>query len=400
MTLHHFFSPCPRGLESVLVTELEQLGASGTQARDGGVQFQGNWSICYRTNLQSRIASRVLWQIASQPYTGEADIYKTTHALPWNEWFAPALTIRVNVAAIKCPLRSLDFVTLKIKDAVCDKFREITGNRPSVNTMQPDIRIHSFLDARKFTLYLDTSGDALFKRGLRKAAGQAPLRENLAAGILRLAGWQPGVPLLDPMCGSGTFLLEAAQMALNIAPGSGRSFAFEKLKQFDGTLWHKLKQETVAQQRPQTPQPIFGSDLYDDALADARANLAAAGLAEVVELKQANVLEISAPAPTGILVTNPPYGVRIGEQQQLAELYPKLGDALKKKFSGWNAYILTADPLLPKLIRLTASRRTPLFNGALECRLLEYKMVAGGMRKVPAMDPKQQMDQLPPDNQN
>ena len=141
MTLQHFFSPCPRGLESVLVTELEQLGASGTQARDGGVQFQGDWSICYRTNLQSRIASRVLWQIASQPYTGEADIYKTTHALPWNEWFAPALTIRVNVAAIKCPLRSLDFVTLKIKDAVCDKFREATGNRPSVDTTQPDIQI-------------------------------------------------------------------------------------------------------------------------------------------------------------------------------------------------------------------------------------------------------------------
>lgn len=384
----------------MLVTELEQLGASGTQARDGGVQFQGDWNICYRTNLQSRIASRVLWQIASQPYTGEADIYKTTHALPWNEWFTPALTIRVNVAAIKCPLRSLDFVTLKIKDAVCDKFREITGNRPSVDTMQPDIRIHGFLDARKFTLYLDTSGDALFKRGLRKAAGQAPLRENLAAGILRLAGWQPGVPLLDPMCGSGTFLLEAAQIALNIAPGSGRGFAFEKLKQFDGTMWRKLKQEAVAQQRSQTPQPIFGSDLYGDALTDARANLAAAGFSEVVELKQANVLEISAPAPTGILVTNPPYGVRIGEQQQLAELYPKLGDALKKKFSGWNAYILTADPLLPKLIRLTASRRTPLFNGALECRLLEYKMVAGGMRKVPATNPKQQPDQLPPDNQN
>ncbi len=400
MTLHYFFAPCPRGLESVLVTELEQLGASGMQARDGGVQFQGDWSICYRTNLQSRIASRVLWQIASQPYTGEADIYKTTHALPWNEWFAPALTIRVNVAAIKCPLRSLDFVTLKIKDAVCDKFREITGNRPSIDTTQPDIRIHGFLDARKFTLYLDTSGDALFKRGLRKAAGQAPLRENLAAGILRLAGWQPGVPLLDPMCGSGTFLLEAAQMALNIAPGSGRSFTFEKLKQFDRTLWHKLKQEAVAQQKQKTPQPIFGSDLYGDALADARANLAAAGFSEMVELKQANVLEISAPAPTGILVTNPPYGVRIGEQQQLAELYPKLGDALKKKFSGWNAYILTADPLLPKLIRLTASRRTPLFNGALECRLLEYKMVAGGMRKIRAIDPKQQPDQTSPDSQN
>ncbi len=400
MTPQHFFAPCPRGLESVLVTELEQLGASGVKARDGGVQFQGDWCICYRTNLQSRIASRVLWQVASQPYTGEADIYKIAYALPWNKWFVPTLTIRVNVAAIKCPLRSLDFVTLKIKDAVCDKFRETTGNRPSVDTTQPDIRIHGFLDAQKFTLYLDTSGDALFKRGLRKTAGQAPLRENLAAGILYLAGWQPGTPLLDPMCGSGTFLLEAAQMALNIAPGSGRSFAFEKLKKFDHVLWHKLKEEAVARQKLRTPQPIFGSDLYGDALADAHVNLSAAGFSKVIELKQANVLEISAPAPTGILVTNPPYGVRIGEQQQLTELYPKLGDALKKRFSGWKAYILTADPMLPKLVRLTASRRTPLFNGALECRLLEYKMVAGGMRKVRTIAAKQQLDQTFPDSQN
>lgn len=356
------------------------------QGRDGGVQFQGDWRICYRANLESRIASRVLWQIASQPYASETDVYNIARALPWNEWFAPALTIRVNVAAIKCPLRSLDFVTLKIKDAVCDKFREITGSRPSVDTVQPDIRIHGFLDARKFSLYLDTSGDALFKRGLRKTSGDAPIRENLAAGILNLTGWQPGIPLLDPMCGSGTFLLEAAQISLNIAPGSGRSFAFEKLKKFDKGLWAQLRDAAIARQKPVVCQPIFGSDLYGDVLADARANLSAAGFSEIVTLKQANVLEISAPAPLGVLVTNPPYGVRLGESEKLLEIYPKLGDVLKKKFSGWKAYIFTADPLLPKLIRLTASRRTPLYNGALECRLLEYKMVTGGMRRVRETD--------------
>ncbi|MEO6563718.1 MAG: THUMP domain-containing protein [Nitrosospira sp.] len=390
--LHYFFAPCPRGLESVLVTELEQLGAASVQGRDGGVQFQGDWQICYRANLESRIASRILWQVASQPYVSEADVYDTTRALPWNEWFSPELTIRVNIAAIKCPLRSLDFVTLKIKDAVCDKFREITGRRPSVDTALPDIRIHGFLDARKCSLYLDTSGDALFKRGLRQNAGEAPIRENLAAGILYLIGWQPGIPLLDPMCGSGTFLLEAVQISLNIAPGSGRGFAFEKLKKFDKGLWNRLKEAAIARQKPKTPQPIFGSDMYGDALADARANLSIAGFAEMVTLKQANVLEISAPASSGFLVTNPPYGVRLGEQQELTELYPKLGDVLKKKFSGWKAYILTADPLLPKFIRLTASRRTPLFNGALECRLLEYKMVAGGMRRVKDSDVTHQPD--------
>jgi len=392
--LHYFFAPCPRGLESVLAAELEQLGAASVQGRDGGVQFQGDWRICYRVNLESRIASRVLWQVASQPYASEADIYDDTRALPWNEWFSPGLTIRVNIAALKCPLRSLDFVTLRIKDAVCDKFREMAGRRPSVDTVLPDIRIHGFLDARKFSLYLDTSGDALFKRGLRQHAGEAPLRENLAAGILYLAGWRPGIPLLDPMCGSGTFLLEAAQISFDIAPGLRRSFAFEKLKRFDKELWNSLKDAAIARQKPRMPLPVFGSDLYGDALADARANLSAAGFAEMVTLKQANVLEISAPSPSGFLVTNPPYGVRIGEQQTLAELYPKLGDVLKKKFSGWKAYILTADPFLPKSIRLAASRRTPLFNGALECRLLEYKIVAGGMRKVKETDIAYQPDQI------
>jgi putative N6-adenine-specific DNA methylase len=196
------------------------------------------------------------------------------------------------------------------------------------------------------------------------------------------------------MCGSGTFLLEAVQIALNIAPGLGRSFAFEKLASFDRKRWDQIKDAAVARQKAKTPQPIFGSDLYGDVVSVARANLSAAGFSEVVTLKQANLLEISAPAASGVLVTNPPYGVRLSEQQELAEFYPKLGDVLKKKFSGWNAYIFTADPLLPKLIRLTPSRRVPLFNGALECRLLEYKMVQGGMRRVKKTDVNQQSDQL------
>ena len=395
-TLQSFFAPCPRGLESVLVDELTQLGAVSVRKHDGGVEFEGEWSCCYRANLESRIASRILWRVVSRPYSDESEVYQAARLAPWETWFHPDLTIKVNIAAVKSPLRSLDFVALRIKDAVCDRFREQTGRRPSVDTVSPDIRIHGFLDARTLFLYVDTSGEALFKRGLRKEAGEAPLRENLAAGILCLSGWQPGMPLLDPMCGSGTFLLEAGQIALNIAPGSGRSFAFEKLKVFDRMRWNRLKATAAAVRKPATPQPIFGSDLYGDTLAVARANLLAAGLSEVVTLKQANVLEISPPAPSGFLVTNPPYGVRIGEQQRLAEFYPKLGDTLKKKFSGWNAHILTADPLLPKLIRLTASRRVPLFNGALECRLLEYKMVAGSMRKTKKAETVQQQIQSGP----
>ena len=231
-------------------------------------------------------------------------------------------------------------------------------------------------------MYLDTSGEALFKRGYRKEQGEAPLRENLAAGILMLAGWQPGTPLLDPMCGSGTFLIEAAQMALNIAPGAERSFAFEKLKNFDAAgLGCDVQGSAQRRKLPTTPLPIYGSDVSSNALKAARANLEAAGLEEAVSLKQINMLEVTPPAPTGVLVTNPPYGVRMGEQEEMAQLYPKLGDVLKQKFGGWSAYFLSADMRLAKLIRLSVSRRIPLFNGALDCRLFEYDMVAGSNRK-------------------
>ena len=376
-----FFATCPRGLELVLAEELGQFGAQKIHAVGGGVQFAGDFFLCYRVNLESRIASRVLWQVAASDYRSEGDIYQTSFALQWTDWFDPARTIRVDVSATKSPLTSLNFVTLKIKDAVCDKIRRLSGRRPSVNTHEPDISIQGHLTDRDFTLYLDTTGEPLFKRGQRMAAGEAPLRENLAAGILRLAAWVPGIPLLDPMCGSGTILLEAAHMALDIAPGLGRRFAFEKFKNFDARRWRELRQRSAGRQKPKAPLGIYGSDLAGDALKAARANLIAAGLEKIVSLKRADVLELSAPAKEGVIVTNPPYGVRLGEQQALAEFYPKLGDVLKKQFSGWRAYLLSADMRLPKLIRLAASKRTPLYNGALECRLFEYKMVEGGMRK-------------------
>ena len=377
----HFFAPCPRGLEAVLAVELERLDGIAVRPVPGGVAFQGDWQTCYRANLESRIASRILWQVTKHSYRSEVDIYDLTHALPWQNWFTPRLTMKVNLAAIKCPLRSLDFVTLRIKDAICDKFKATRGERPDIDTATPGIRIHGFLDAQEFTLYLDTSGEALFKRGLRQIQGEAPLRENLAAGILALADWQPGVPLLDPMCGSGTLLMEAAQIACQIAPGAGRQFAFEKLELFDMSVWKKIRQTATDKQLACTFQSIYGSDLYGSALASARHNLEAAGLAECVSLKQANALEISAPAPTGILVSNPPYGVRIGDQQMLAEFYPQFGDVLKQRFSGWQAFLLTADTQLAKSVPLTPSRRIPLFNGALECRLFEYKLVTGSMRR-------------------
>jgi putative N6-adenine-specific DNA methylase len=379
--MEKFFATCPRGLELLLVDELRRLDAEKVHAVSGGVQFFGEFALCYRVNLESRIASRVLWQIASGGYRSENDIYQMSYGLPWPDWFDAGRTIRVDVSATRSPLTSINFVTLKIKDAVCDKIREVSKRRPSVDTRAPEIPIQGHLTERDFTLYLDTTGEPLFKRGHRLAAGEAPLRENLAAGVLQLAGWTPGLPLLDPMCGSGTILLEAAQIACNIAPGSGRRFAFEKLKNFDAPGWRALLQKRGARRMVRTPQSIYGSDISAEALSAARANLVGAGMANMVSLKRADVLEISAPANEGIIVTNPPYGVRLGEQQALAEFYPKLGDVLKKRFSGWRAYLLSADMRLPKLIRLAASKRTPLFNGALECRLFEYKMVEGRMNR-------------------
>ncbi|TAK65874.1 MAG: class I SAM-dependent RNA methyltransferase [Betaproteobacteria bacterium] len=374
------FAPCPRGLENALAAELAELGASAVRTVAGGAAFEGDTRVIYRANLESRIATRVLLCLFTVAYRSEEDIYRAGYELDWPQRFDVARSIRVYLTAQRCPLKSLDFLTLRIKDAVCDRFRSAVGSRPNVDTRAPEVRIHAFLDATQFTLYLDTSGEPLFKRGARAARGEAPLKENLAAGILKLAGWRPGTALLDPMCGGGAFLVEAAQIALDIAPGIARSFGFEKLNDFDAALWRKLRAEAEARRKPVVPLPIYGSELYGDTLKLAHANLHAAGLAEAVQLKQANALEISAPAKTGVLVTNPPYGERMGERQGLAEFYPRFGDALKQKFAGWNCYILSADMNLPKLIKLQVSKRTPLYNGALECRLFEYKIVAGSMR--------------------
>jgi len=376
-----FFAPCPRGLEPILDAELQSLGAQLVHSADGGVQFSGDWDLCYLANLKSRIASRILWRVLETQYRNEQDIYQAVFGLQWQHWFDVAQTIRVHTTAIRCPLKSLEYVTLLVKDAVCDRFRANCNERPSVDTLAPDMRIHVFIEDNNLMLYLDTSGEALFKRGVRSHTNIAPIRENLAAGILHLAGWLPGTPLLDPMCGSGTFLIEAVQISLNIQPGIARRFAFEKLKNFEDTKWKNMREQAIAKQLPAKPLEIFGSDLYGDALVAARRNLEEAGLAECVGLKQANILEISAPADHGILVANLPYGERMGELDELAGLYPKLGDALKRKFGGWTAYLFTADKAILKLMRLSPSRRTPLFNGAIECRLLEYRIVAGSNRK-------------------
>ncbi len=376
-----FFSPCPRGLETLLADELRSFGASGVQTLHGGVAWQGDWAACHRANLESRLATRVMWRVARGRYRAEVDIYKLAYSVTWAKWFTPDDTIRIYVTAQKSPLKSLEFITLRVKDAVCDHFRTVSGKRPSVDTANPAVRIHLFLTADTATLYIDTSGEPLYKRGFKPAAVEAPLKENLAAGILRLSGWQPDEVLLDPMCGSGTFLIEAAMMALDIAPGLGRHFGFEKFRHHDRAGWAAVRK--AAENRRQAPRrlAIHGSDIVGEWVRRSRVNLEAGGLADCVTLERADLLERVPPAAEGVMVTNPPYGVRIGEAEELAALYPRLGDALKQRWGGWRCYFFTADANLPKLIGLKASKRTPLFNGALECRLYEYRMVAGSNRR-------------------
>ncbi len=376
----NFFATCPRGLEVPLINELSEISAADIKKDDGGVHFSGDISVCYKANLFVRTAGRIYWKVSSSEYRNEQDIYDLAYLIPWHKWFDVSRTIRVSMVGIRCPLKSLNFAGLKIKDAICDRFRKECGSRPDVDPNNPDIRIHGFVTEKELVISIDTSGDTLFKRGFREETNAAPIRENLAAGILYLAGWKPGIPLLDPMCGSGTFLIEAAQMSLNIAPGISRKFAFEKFKDFDRDLWLKICEKAVEEELDVTELPIFGSDISADAVEMAKTNLNNAGLLEAVTLNCSDILDISAPADNGLIVANLPYGERMGEINELRDLYPKIGDTLKKNFSGWNAYLLSSDLQMPKFIRLSVSKRTPLFNGQLECRLFEYKMVSGSNR--------------------
>lgn len=379
---NNFFATCPRGLEALLADELKHSGAKQIKPTDGGVGFVGELATCYYANLHSRIATRILCQVARGKYATEDDLYQAAYKINWPNWFDVKHDFMVKVTGVKCPLKSLEFATLRIKDAVCDKFRQAVGSRPYIDTKTPAVRIHAYLTVDEYQFYVDTSGQALYQRGNRKASIEAPLRENLAAGILKLTGWQVGEPLLDPMCGSGTFLLEAAMMALNIAPGLKRDFGFEKLKNFESDTWKKIKNTALKAMKPISFQKIYGSDMDLRAVRVAKQNLQEAGLLEAVQLSHVEFTALVPPADSGVMVANPPYGVRIGEDEELALLYPKMSMTLKQKFSGWNTYFLTNDLRMPKLMRLSPSKKTPLFNGPLECRLFEIKMVAGSNRKA------------------
>ena len=379
MSTYSLFVTCPRGLEAPLSQELEQFKCQDIRAVDGGVACKGGMEQVYRINLHSRTASRVLLRLTKSGYRSEQDIYKAAKNIRWTDWFDLEQTFKVKVEGKRAQVKSLDFVGLKIKDAVCDVFRDACSARPSVGKIRPDIRIHAFIDERDIQIFIDTSGEALFKRGYRQDTGEAPMRENLAAGLLLLAGYDGTQPFQDPFCGSGTIVIEAAWIATRRAPGLMRRFGFEKLKNFDAALWKKLQHEAETQIRP-APAPISGSDNDRYMIRAAVANAQAAEVDTFVRFEVKDAQDSRPNGEGGILISNPPYGVRLAEVQALQALYPQLGAWLKQHYAGWLAGMFTGDRDMPKFMRLSPKRKIPLYNGNLDCRLFLMDMVKGSNR--------------------
>jgi putative N6-adenine-specific DNA methylase len=393
VSLERFFAICPRGLEALLADELRRLDARDIRLDSGGVAFAGSLATAYAANLHSRMASRVLWQVGRRAYASEDDVYAATLAVGWERLLTAAQTLRVDVSASGSSLRSLEFAMLRIKDGVVDRLRERTGERPSIDRTQPDVRVFGYVDATHVTLYLDTSGEALFKRGWRADKGEAPLKENLAAGLLGLAGWTPATTLFDPFCGSGTIVIEAASIAARRAPGLARSFAFERLAGFDAAAWRALQAEARSSIDDSAAAQIVGHDISTRVIEQARINAARAGLQAWLDdgrlqLAARDARQMTPPAAAGLLITNPPYGEQSAPRSaSVPKMMGEIGDALKQRFSGWTAWLLTSDRELPRQMRLQETRKTVLFNGPLECRFFRFELVAGGYRPRAATGP-------------
>ncbi len=381
-----FFAVCPRGLEPALSEELLALRAQSLRAEAGGVAFTGTLPIAYAVNLHSRIASRVLWQVGRRGYLTEQHLYDATQEVRWQDLMSAQQTLRVDVTASRSPLQSLEFAMLRIKDGIVDRLRELTGARPSIDRANPDVRVFAFLDASTVTLYVDLSGEALFKRGWRADKGEAPLKENLAAGLLALAGWTPSAPLADLFCGSGTIVIEAASIAARRAPGLTRRFAFERLKGFDSNAWRRLKDAARATVDDRSSAALAGSDISTRVIEQALANAKLAGLQPWLEDGRLRFDAVDARAaapsmPTGTIVSNPPYGEQSAPRSaSVPAMMSNVGDRLKQEFAGWDAWFLTSDRQLPKQMRLQETRKTVLFNGPIECRFFRFELVAGGYR--------------------
>lgn len=368
------FAAVPRGAEEVAALELEALGIKGASAGRGGVAFVTNREGLYRANLWLRTASRVLVQQAVFPCANPAELYAGVHAIDWVKLITPGMTLAVDCSLRDSALTHSGFVALKTKDAVVDRIREACGSRPNVNTVAPDVRINVHLHKNVCTVSLDSSGESLDRRGYRLERNEAPLRETLAAAIVALTGWDGSIPLVDPMCGSGTIPVEAALLASKTPTGLLRSFGFQTWLDFDAGLWRRVLQEAESGIQKLPVGLVTGYDQDSKALVLASRNAAKAGFEGQLHFFHAAFEEFQPEGDRGVVIINPPYGMRMGEEDDLRELYCRIGDIMKKRCRGWTGYVLTGNLELAKYIGLKASRRHVLFNGPIECRLLKYEL--------------------------
>jgi len=376
-----FLASAPRGFGDLLAAELTLLGAMGVRERLLGVSFTAPLEVAYRACLESRIASRVFLELAQVEATSADELYTALRALPWHEHVDPDGTLACDYSGQHPAINHTRFGAQRVKDAICDALRERHGRRPDVSLERPSVRVHAHSHGSKVTVSIDLSGEGLHRRGYRSQAGEAPLRENVAAGILVRAGWrsmaEEGAELLDPMCGSGTFVIEGALIAADIAPGLGRGyFGFTGWKGHDGALWQRLHAEAAARVRPHdgsTPR-LRGSDSDARAVRIAGDNAARAGVSAWVDFECARLAQVRPRAPRGLLCTNPPYGVRLEDRETARALHRELGAVLRGHFNGWRAAVITGAPEMGLELGLRAQRTHTVWNGALECRLLRIEV--------------------------
>jgi len=370
-----FFATTGKGVEELLAGELRGLGMADAAVENGGVRFTGDVTACWRANLWLRTANRVLMPLAVFPCESPLELYDGVRAITWTTWLTPDMTLAVDCNLRDSAMTHSGFAALKTKDAIVDEIRDRIGRRPNVDTKDPDLRVNVHLVRNRCTVSLDTSGAPLDRRGYRLDRTEAPLRETLAAALVELAGWEGAVPLADPMCGSGTILIEAALKAARRAPGLLRaSFGFQRWAGFDSVTWERLRAEARESALSSLSVPIVGRDRLPKALDVARQNAARGGVGGLLTLSKGDIRDFMPPPAPGVLLFNPPYGQRLSEEEELKPLYRHIGDVMKQRCTGYTAYLFTGSPELAKCVGLKASRRFVLFNGPIECRLLKYEL--------------------------
>jgi putative N6-adenine-specific DNA methylase len=373
--MRRFFATTFKGLEEVLAGEVAALGGEDVAITAGGVSFSGDLALCYRANLWLRSANRVVTLLSEFSAPTPAALYEGTREIPWTDLFPPERTIAVDANVRESGITHSHFAAQKTKDAIVDGFRDATGRRPDVDTVSPDVRIVVRIVRDACSVSLDTSGESLNRRGYRSAPTEASLKETLAAGLILLAGWQGEQPLIDPACGAGTIPIEAALIAGNVAPGGyGRPFGFQRLNGYDRKRWEALLSEAREAARHPLPVRIEGSDISPAAVSGAVKNAANAKLSERILFSARSIRNFSPGEGPGMIVCNPPYGARLPGGAQAEAFYREMGEALKKRCRGWTAYLLSGNPAVTKFLGLKSSRKFPVMNGPIDCRLLKYDL--------------------------